>query len=150
MLNNSKIISNSQKIELIYLQENDIIQNFETEYILQFPLYKKIGSSYFNNSIFISTLKKQKMMFELHLYYKWIDAAYPPRIYLQIMKNETSYINIGLGINNTLETNYSYNQIIIDLNDGDKIQYILKKDISDSDINKIQIYDNSYYILKTF
>lgn len=147
---NNKSVSNLQKIELVYLQEDDININFETQHKLQFTLYKKNGSSYFNNSFFKSPLKKQKLIFELHLYYQWLDADYPPRFNFQIIKNNDVYINIRLGINDTLETNYIYNQIIIDLNDNDKIEFFLKKDISDINISKFKIYDNSNYILKSF
>ena len=150
-LNNVNLIKPYVEIcELIYLNEDTIIKQFnENTLELDFKLFKKKGSVIsFDNSIFKSSVKKLKIVFELNLFYRWLDVEYPPRFDLDIIKNNTLYVSRSLGLNDDMDTNNLYLSLIIDINDNDEIKFILRNDF---DTNKyLEIFDNSYYILKMF
>ena len=139
-----------QICELIYLQEDNILKQFEENTLeLNFKLYKKIGDVIdFKNNIFTSSINKLKIVFELNLFYLFIDCEYPPRFNLDIMKNDNLYITRLLGLTDSADTNNLFLSIIIDIENNDKINFILRNDF---DINKkIEFMDNSFYVLKTF
>ena len=139
-----------QVCEIIFLNEDNSIKQFsENTLELDFKLFKKKGEVIdFKNNIFTSSVKKLKIVFELNLFYRWIDVEYPPRFNLDVIKNDILYLTRGLGLNDSSETNNLYLSIIIDIEDGDKINFILRNDF---DQNKyLEFLDNSFYILKTF
>lgn len=146
-LNNINVVKPyDDKKEIIFLQEDDIQLEFKNnELELNFNLYKNTGFD-FKNNVFKGI--NQKITLYLNLFYMWINADYPPRLNLNVMKNDLIYISRGLGINDTLDVNHISINLVIDIQNNDKLNFILKKD--DLEINSIKIYDNSNYILKTF
>lgn len=146
-LNNINVVKPyDDKKEVIFLQEDDIQLEFKNnELELNFNLYKNTGFD-FKNNVFKGI--NQKITLYLNLFYMWINADYPPRLNLNVMKNDVIYISRGLGINDTLDVNHISINLVIDIQNNDKLNFILKKD--DLEINSIKIYDNSNYILKTF
>lgn len=136
-----------EKSSIMFLQENNIIKIFNNELELNFNLYSYSGSQFnFKDNIFKSLTLNQKIIFELNLFYKWIDVEYPPRFILNIVKNNKIYITRRLGINDELDTNNIYLNLIIDIDNNDEIKFILNRD---SDVGLFEIIDNSYYVLKT-
>ena len=82
-----------EKSSIMFLQENNIIKIFNNELELNFNLYSYSGSQFnFKDNIFKSLTLNQKIIFELNLFYKWIDVEYPPRFILNIVKNNKIYI----------------------------------------------------------
>jgi len=143
----SNIKPTTDKSYIMFLQEDNIIKSFNNELELKFNLYSFYGSQFnFKDNIFKSLILNQKIIFELNLFYKWIDLDYPDRFILNIIKNNNIYITKRLGINDTLDTNNIYLNLIIDVNTEDTIKFILNRD---SDNGLFEILDNSYYILKT-
>lgn len=133
-----------EKPEITFLQEDDIELKFNDELELNFKLYKK-NNFEFNGRYYG---KNTKIIYDLNLYYQWLNAEYPPRFTFKILKNELVYLTRYLGINDSLETNNINLILIIDINNGDKLKFILKKD--DLQNNTIKILDNSNYSLKIF
>lgn len=139
-----------QSCEVIFLNEDNIIKHFnENTLALDFKLFKKKGAVIdFNNNIFTSSINKLKIVFELNLFYRWLDVEYPPRFNLDIIKNDVLYVTRALGLTDSSDTNNVFLSIIIDIENMDKINFILRNDF---DKNKyIEFFDNSFYVLKIF
>ena len=130
--------------KLIYLQENDKEYIFINDNItLEFDIYKKYGYILpLINNIFQSPSQKIEIIFNIN--YKWKNAIYPPRFTFNVYKNDIMYYSTYRGIEDNITHNLLYLNIIIDIQKGDKINFILIKDI-ENDINEIIILDNSNY-----
>lgn len=148
---NSNIIRPyADKSEIIYLNEDNKIYNFVNNILeIRFDLYRKYGLSIdFTNNVFNSITKKsQKIIFEINIYYKWVDSNLPSRYYIEIIKNNNIYIKHSCGISDSNDINNLWRQFVIDVTPSDIIYFYLKKD--DAENNKIEIIDNSYYIIKS-
>ena len=143
----SNIKQTIDRSQLMFLQEDNIIKIFNNNLELNFNLYSISGYQFnYKDNIFKSLTLNQKIIFELNLFYKWLNVDYPPRFTLTIVKHNINYITRQLGINDTLDTNNIYLNLIIDINSEDNIKFILNRD---GDVGLFEIFDNSYYILKT-
>jgi hypothetical protein len=143
----SNIKQTIDRSQLMFLQEDNIIKLFNNNLELNFNLYSTFGYQFnYKDNIFKSLTLNQKIIFELNLFYKWLNVDYPPRFTLTIVKNNINYITRQLGINDTLDTNNIYLNLIIDINSEDNIKFILNRD---GDVGLFEIFDNSYYILKS-
>lgn len=132
---------------MIFLQNENKVYMFDNNTLaINFPLYKKIGSMFDYKGIF--TGLKQKVMFEFHILYRWVDVEYAPRFNFKIMINDIEYINRNLGVSDELDVNLFLSNIIIDLKPYDRIEVLFLTDYENNLM--IEIIDNSYYILRSF
>lgn len=140
------IEATTEQINIIFLQQDNIILDFvDNELNLNFQTYRNSGIDFTNN---IYKNDTNKIIFNLNLYYQWVNAEYPPRMIFIIEKNDIPYITTNISVDDTLDINNLSINIIIDLKRYDKLRFLLKKE--DNDINKIKILSNSNYNLKTF
>ena len=133
----------SVKRDVMFIQQTDNIYNFLNELNLNFNLYSSSGLDFVSN---IYKNDDRKILFNLNLYYQWVNADYPPRINFIIEKNNIIYIKTPISLDDTLDMNYLGLNLIIDLKKNDKLRFVLQK--QDGENNNIIILKNSNYNLK--
>jgi len=101
------------------------------------------GSILLNNGIYNGNAAKIHL--KVNINYMWVAAEYPPRFSLLIMKNNNETLfSIYEGVNDSTERmNKLYEDVLIDVNNNDKINIILQKDQIETH-DTITIIKNSY------
>jgi hypothetical protein len=137
----------AQPTNIIFLQENNIIYTFNNNLLrITFPMYKKTGNLFNYNGVFSGM--NQKIIIDFHILYRWLDMEYAPRFNFKIIINDIEYLNRNLGVSDEMDVNNFSKSIIVDLKPNDRIEFLF---ITDFETNqKIEIIDNSHYILRSF
>jgi hypothetical protein len=130
--------------DTLYLIANTNTFDFD-ETIDLLPLFETHtnGSVSFNNQIY--TGSSLKIHLKININYTWTNAEYPPRYSLVVMKNNTETLfSIYEGVNDSVERmNKLFEDVLIDLNNGDQIKITLHKDQIETH-DTITILKNSY------
>lgn len=149
IMNNNIVNTINSSTRYTYLQEGNVVKKFDGNILkLDLPFYKKKGMAFeITNSIFKSSIKKQKIMIKINILYKWVGISYPPRFNFSMMVNDKVYISRIFGIADDVAGNYFILNSIIDINHNDTIKFVLRTGFEKDMV--IEIINNSYYIIKT-
>ena len=141
-----KVAENKLK-DTLFIMPNTTTYDFD-EVINLLPLFQLYtsGSTTFDNQTYIG--ESIKLHLKININYTWDNAEYPPRYSLLIKKNNTDVLfNIYKGIDDSAENmNKLFEDILIDLNNGDQITISLFKDQIDVH-DTITLLKNSYISL---
>ena len=87
-----------------------------------------------------------KLHIKININYVWDGAEYPPRYSLSVKKNDSEIIfNIMKGVDDSVDKmNKLFEDILIDLNNGDHIAITLLKDDEIEIHETITLLKNSY------
>jgi hypothetical protein len=117
---------------------------------LELDKYKQDGNFDINNGVVITAITL-KIMIEINVFYKYMDAEFAPRYELNIYKNDVLLNKHYCGLNDIGDiVNNLYLVSILDISHEDKIKITMSKDSSESSTSKINILKNSFITYKTF
>jgi hypothetical protein len=138
-----KIAENKLKDTLFLIPSST---SFAFEEILDllplFTLYTD-GSVSMSNGTY--TGNPLKLHIKININYVWYGAEYSPRYFLSVKKNDEIIFNVMHGMDDSVDTmNKLFEDILIDLNNGDHIAITLFKDDEIEIHETITLLKNSY------
>ena len=137
-----KVAENKLK-DTLFIMPTTSVYDFD-DIIDVLPLFQMYtaGSVQFDNQKYIGGTMKAHL--KINLKYKWEGAEYPPRYSVRIKKNNEVICDIYKGIDDSSERmNKLYEDVLIDLNNGDQLSIPLLKDQIETH-DTITFINNSY------
>ncbi len=149
LINNTAYTNKVNKV--LFIQSRDILYDYDDTLELELDKYKQDGNFDINNGVVITAVTL-KIMIEINIFYKYVDAEFAPRYELNIYKNDGLLNKHYCGLNDLVDNNANnlYLVSILDISNDDRIKITMSKDSSESSTSKINILKNSFITYKTF
>ena len=136
--------------KVVFMQVNDVTYDYDDTIEIIFNKYSQTGNIDVINGVLYPG-DNSKLLLEINLFYKYVDADFAPRYVLNLYKNDILLNKHYCGMNdNTENVNNIYLVDVLDVVIGDKIKVLMIKDSSENSTSKINILKNSFLNYKTF